>query len=411
MGAARRKLVAMTVLLLASACHATRGASGDRVGLAAAPRSDTPAPPDRLTPLAGVVLETPSPVTGADGRQHVAYELALTSPFSLRVTVESIQTLDADGNVVETLEGAAIPELLTIFGGTTGTTFGPGQGGVVIMDATADGGATVARALTHRITVSLETAPGVPFDNSRGALATTFEAGATRVGRQRPVVVAPPLRGARWWDAVGCCARSAHRGAVLPVNGAFHVAERYAIDFVQLDEQGRFFNGPKDQLSSYAYYGTPVHAVADGKVVNLLDGLLEQTPGKLPAAITAATAGGNYVVQEIGSGAYAFYAHLQPGSQRFRIGDSVQSGEVLGLLGNTGNTDAPHLHFHVMDGPEPLSSRGIPYVFASYDVEGVVTNPAQAADGAPAVVDRSRLVGAQRRTLPLDQQLLTFAAD
>jgi len=57
---------------------------------------------------------------------------------------------------------------------------------------------------------------------------------------------------------------------------------------------------------------------------------------------------------------------MQPGSLRVTQGDRVTRGQVIGLLGNFGNTDAPHLHFHVMDGPSPLRANGLPYTFASF---------------------------------------------
>ncbi len=57
---------------------------------------------------------------------------------------------------------------------------------------------------------------------------------------------------------------------------------------------------------------------------------------------------------------------MQPGSVRVKVGDKVKPGQVLGLLGNSGNTDTPHLHFHVMDGPSPLVANGLPYVFTNF---------------------------------------------
>ena len=63
--------------------------------------------------------------------------------------------------------------------------------------------------------------------------------------------------------------------------------------------------------------------------------------------ITLETVGGNNVIMEIGDGLYAFYAHLQPGSLRVKVGDKVRRGQVLGLLGNSGNSSEPHLHFHI----------------------------------------------------------------
>jgi murein DD-endopeptidase MepM/ murein hydrolase activator NlpD len=72
--------------------------------------------------------------------------------------------------------------------------------------------------------------------------------------------------------------------------------------------------------------------------VNTEDGLPEQLPGVLPEGQTVQTAGGNYVVVDIGRGRYAFDAHLQPGSLEVKVGDQVKTGQLLGKLGNTGNT-------------------------------------------------------------------------
>ena len=61
--------------------------------------------------------------------------------------------------------------------------------------------------------------------------------------------------------------------------------------------------------------------------------------------------GGNYIVLQIAPGVYAFYAHLQPGSLKVKVGDTVAAGAVIASLGNTGNSTAPHLHFGLVDQP------------------------------------------------------------
>jgi murein DD-endopeptidase MepM/ murein hydrolase activator NlpD len=114
-----------------------------------------------------------------------------------------------------------------------------------------------------------------------------------------------------------------------------------------------------------------------GVVVSTGDGLPDQPPGQLPdpASITLQTVDGNHVVIEIGRGLFVFYAHLKKGSLTVRTGDRVPAGKELGRLGNSGNTSAPHLHLQVMNGPSPLGSTGLPYVYRSFTLTGTVASP------------------------------------
>ena len=80
------------------------------------------------------------------------------------------------------------------------------------------------------------------------------------------------------------------------------------------------------------------------------DGIPENVPGinsrAVPITLEMPLAG-NHVILDIGGGRFAFYAHLQPGSLRVKLGDKVRRGQVLGLVGNSGNSTEPHLHFHI----------------------------------------------------------------
>ena len=99
-------------------------------------------------------------------------------------------------------------------------------------------------------------------------------------------------------------------------------------------------------------------------------------------------------------------------------GDRVGKGQVLALVGNTGNSSEPHLHFHLTDGPKPFDSEGIPYVFDSFDLEaepGQVTRAVREV-GASLGIDPVELgawlrVPAQRRDheLPLLNAIVKFA--
>lgn len=75
----------------------------------------------------------------------------------------------------------------------------------------------------------------------------------------------------------------------------------------------------------------------------------------------------------LGNGVFAFHAHLQKDSITGGPGEHVKCGQLLGKLGNTGNTSAPHLHFHLMDGHRCLGSSGIPYVIDSVAYDGEIS--------------------------------------
>ena len=102
------------------------------------------------------------------------------------------------------------------------------------------------------------------------------------------------------------------------------------------------------------------------------------------------TLAGNHIVVDMGDGNFALYAHIKTGTVAVKIGDHVKTGDVLGHLGNTGNSSAPHLHFHVMDGPSPLASRGLPYEIEGFEGQGRL-------DGDNGFFERAmpgRLIGA-----------------
>jgi murein DD-endopeptidase MepM/ murein hydrolase activator NlpD len=85
--------------------------------------------------------------------------------------------------------------------------------------------------------------------------------------------------------------------------------------------------------------------------------------------MTLDTAGGNFVALDIGYRRYALYGHLIPGSLRVKVGDMVKRGQVLGRLGNSGNSTEPHLHFQIADAPSFLLANGLPYMYDRVEVK------------------------------------------
>ncbi len=114
-------------------------------------------------------------------------------------------------------------------------------------------------------------------------------------------------------------------------------------------------------------HGAEVAAAAAGTVVFARDGRPEGTPFAPPMP-----AEGNQVVVRIGPGVWAFYAHLQPGSVAVAVGDEVATGQPIGRLGNSGGSLAPHLHFGLLDGPDPLTANSLPFAIDRYTLMGSV---------------------------------------
>ena len=356
-----------------------------------------------LSALGMTVENTPNPVLGADRRNHLAYEITIINQSSSEVTLDRVQPRANGQTFGPALDPPELESQLRV-NGTGGPEIPAGGSALLFMDVTYGKREPAPNRLSHGVTTTL-VSPDGPGSNQ----VISFIGVPTRVHPTDAIEVAPPLRGSGWVAGNGCCNPiNAHRGATLSIDGKVEVPERFAIDYVQLDDEDRLFQGPIGQNSSYAYFGDRIHSVAGGRVVGLQDGQAEQTPGSLPTGQTVQTAGGNYVVVKLDDDHYAFYAHMQPGSLRVEKGDRVRRGEVLGLLGNTGNTDAAHLHFHIMDGPSPLQSNGLPFVHPRFTGEGRVTDNAALASGAVTPVDPDALAGSFRSTMPLGDQVIDF---
>ena len=334
------------------------------------------------------------------------YELGLTNFSSGPITVRRVQVLDGRGRALLTYGPAAVAGRLQPGGERTATATMKGSTqALLFVHVTLPAGAPVPRTLRHRITSVVAAAPP-------GRRTRTEVGGATPVDRQPVATIGPPLAGGGYVSADSCCDATRHTRAALPVDGRVRVAQRMAVDWEQLAAAGRIYDGPRERLTSYTIFGKPVLAVADARVVSTIDGEPEQVPGKFPAGITLAQADGNAVVLDLGRSRYALYAHMQPGSIRVKAGDRVRRGQVIGQVGNTGNSIAPHLHFHVMDGPSPLASDGLPYEIDSYQVTGRGAGTAAfdraEADGTPMPVAPVLPPTPVTDALPLDQLIIAF---
>jgi hypothetical protein len=229
---------------------------------------------------------------------------------------------------------------------------------------------------------------------------------------EKPIVVAPPLRGV--WiagDAVSNGPDAAHRKAILITDGRAWLAQRYAIDWVQIQKvDGAYstWKGAEDKNESYFCYDQPIYSVAAGKVVGMADGLPENVPhsGKYAFELTFDNAGGNHVVVEVAPHRYVLYAHMKPGTVRVKVGDTVGVGDVLGHVGNSGSSAEPHLHMHIVDEPSFLAGNGLPYEFTAFEASG----PVEADVSSPGAINIGP-IGPQRpftNDYPANNAQVTF---
>ena len=358
----------------------------------------------QVTPLAVDTFDGKvEPVVGTDDRTHLAYELRLTNITAATLTVERVRVLDPSrgDRVVDELSGEELASRMIVFGNPPDKRFGPGVSGFLFMDVSYRSGTRLPKQLEYRFDVSTTVPTGFP---------NRFRAGPTFVAQEDPVEIGAPLSGKNWLTGEGCCDTiTSHRAAIFPIDGTFYAPERFAIDWVQVGKNGRLYDGPKDELSSYPYYGAKIHSVADGRVVGTRDDQPEQKPGRFPTGLALNDFGGNFVVVEIADGRYAYYAHLQKGKKGVLVepGDRVEKGQLIGKLGNTGNTDAPHLHFMLIDGKAPLTSEALPFEIGSFRTRGVLMNYDAFLGGQKAKISREQS-GEQRARLPLHRTVNDF---
>ena len=177
---------------------------------------------------------------------------------------------------------------------------------------------------------------------------------------------------------------------LLPLEGRFVVAGGHAFNEDHRHERSQFYAddilglGPEYQLvradgatnEDYYTWGREIVAPAGGKVVyarndvpdNPRPGVIEAERFlSLPDPLHAI--GGNMVVIDHGNGEFSLLGHMMKGSVRVKTGDTVESGQLLGLVGNSGNSDAPHLHYHLMAGDTLFQSDGLPTRFENVVME------------------------------------------
>lgn len=201
---------------------------------------------------------------------------------------------------------------------------------------------------------------------------------------EEPISVKFPLKGE--WMVLNS------PGTKIPSHGTDVLGQTYAFDFLQVDWSHKplkfykksildYFLG-KVHLNDCYCYGKPIYAPISGTVVEALDGYPERDQVQPLHDISVAfknawffdpkkqslqEVAGNFVIIQ-GNEACAVLAHMKKDSIKVQKGDEIKSGDLVGNVGHSGNSTAPHLHFHLMDSPDPTIAKGVLCCFSEYEL-------------------------------------------
>ncbi|HEX9500063.1 MAG TPA: hypothetical protein VGA10_00265, partial [Thermoanaerobaculia bacterium] len=238
-----------------------------------------------------------------NSRKHSAYELYVTN---FGKTLLKIVELDLQGkkdDEVVMTQSASGKQLAAMFvPGAKGDglkpndpILQPGQSGVFFIFADF--------AVGHADPDAFDTAIRIEQHGERSG-SGTIHTSELDINPAVPIAIKSPLRGKNWSAENGPSNTSPHRRSVLPVDGQPHIGQRYAIDWVQLGDDGNSFKGDKHKNSSYHAWDQEIHAVAPGKIIEAKDGIPENIPesGKLAISISSDTLAGNHIIEDLGDG-------------------------------------------------------------------------------------------------------------
>jgi len=135
--------------------------------------------------------------------------------------------------------------------------------------------------------------------------------------------------------------------------------QRFAFDFLGVDEKGNTRRGQAQINEDYFAYGREISAPGDGVVTDVISGVRDNVPGSM----NPYSALGNAVFIQHRDNEVSVLAHLKLGSIKVKVGDKVKTGQIIGQCGNSGNSSEPHLHYHLQNTPIIQDGTGIKCFF------------------------------------------------
>jgi murein DD-endopeptidase MepM/ murein hydrolase activator NlpD len=369
----------------------------------------------RPSPVEVLTAKPPMPVV-IEGKRVLVYELHITNfgPSSLTLTEiqvfpsgrETSPTGKADDAKLADYSGSTLSELLRPVDESTqmgepsniGTQNKPwqldiGRRVIAFMYVTLPEDLPIS-ALRHRFLFDVadpSRSRGTPNDES------ALDGVIVPILPRSPLALAPPFKDGRWLAGNGPSNSSLHRRSVVAIDGRAYISQRFAIDWVLVGKNGNTFHDSRERNENFWAFGQPVLAVAGGEVTEIVNGIPDNAPGKLPL-VTLQNITGNHVIMRVAADTYVMFAHLRQGSIRVRLHQKIKRGIQLAEVGNSGNTTGAHLHFQVTVRNSVLAAEGIPFIFDQFRFLGFGKDFEE--DHHPDL-PRSRM-------LPMNDSVITF---
>ena len=144
-----------------------------------------------------------------------------------------------------------------------------------------------------------------------------------------------------------------------------HASQRYAMDIVKLNKWGfRARSIYPAKKEDYFIWNDPVYSPCDGTITKVDYGYKDFDPPQMDKKNPA----GNHIAIQFAEGTL-YLAHLRDKGIAVKEGDKIFKGDLIGYIGNSGNTTEPHLHIHAESGSsgESINNQaGLPIKFGEH---------------------------------------------
>lgn len=342
--------------------------------------------PDSAFPNSIGILPSALPnLVQSFGTYHLEYELLVSNQGQAPVVLRGIEATNSIGKRIAWFGEKEVAARLA---SEEPGHLQPGELAVLVMSVSAEK-ADDLKSLTHQLRISSENGGVKAFNVMGGTIHVTNEARAD---------LGAPVRGGSWVVLGPFDYRMSGRRQSADVEGFRVFPHRFEMSLSKMADAEGTTSGSGANNSDYAAFGEPVYAMADGRVLQVVNGITDHSPGRPDTT----NPDGNFVLMEIGD-EYCVYAGLQKGSIPLKVGDRLRKGDLVGRIGNSGASAEPELRVRLITAPDPLRSMGLEFGFQSFRWVGWLKGADHLRERFPKAEP-----GVRRREVPPSGSIVQF---